>query len=475
MQRWRAGAAGSSQGRARRALPPLCWLLLALPTAGRAQDQPPTDEAIRQILRQRVDEQKHGVGIVVGWVDEHGSRVVGYGKTRREGGSPVDGKSVFEIGSVSKVFTSLLLAVAMEKGEVKLDDPVSKYLPPGTKVPARNGREITLLDLSTHRSGLPRMPDNIHSKNGADPYAETTPEEMYAFLSRYTLTRDIGAELEYSNFGAALLGQALARRAGKSYELLLTERICVPLGMRSTSVTLSPDEQARLAAPHHEDLSPATNWNLAAFAGAGGIRSDVDDLLRFLSAEIGLTPSPLAAAMRETQQLHNPEGGPKSDIGLAWFINHAHEPPVIMHNGQTGGYHSFVGFDPARRRGVVVLTNTANSIDDIGFHLLNAEFPLDRPVKPRTVLAMPPEKADQYVGRYEILPNFVLTFRRDGAHFLTTATGQGDIEVFPETPTDFFAKGMDAQITFVKDAQGKVTALVLHQGGMPDQTGKRLP
>ena len=179
--------------------------------------------------------------------------------------------------------------------------------------------------------------------------------------------------------------------------------------------------------------------------------------------------------MRETQQLHNPAGGPKSDIGLAWFINHAHEPPVILHNGQTGGYHSFVGFEPARRCGVVVLSNTANSIDDIGFHLLNTQFPLDRPVKVRKAIPLPPESADQFVGRYEILPDFVITFRREGTRFLTSATGQGDIEVYPETPTDFFAKVMDGQVSFVKDAQGKVTALVLHQGGIPDQTGRRLP
>ncbi len=426
----------------------------------------PTDDAIRQVLRQRIDERKRGVAIVVGWVDEHGSRVVGFGRTQRDGGSAVDGKTMFEIGSVSKVFTSLLLALAVEKGEVKLDDPLAKFLPPGVKAPTRGGRQITLLDLATHRSGLPRLMSGYAPKDAEDPYANFTLEQMDAFLSGYTLTRDIGAEYEYSNYGAAMLGNALARRAGKTYEQLVAERICQPLGLKDTTITLSDEQKSRLASPYKEDLSPAKNWTMGVFAGAGGIRSDVDDMLVFVSAQLGLTPTPLQPAMLNTQQARNSAGGATMDIGLGWHIDRSPSTPVVWHNGGTGGYRSYVGLDPAHRRGVVVLSNTANGVDDIGSNLLN-------PPKVRTAITIKPEVGDRYVGKYEIIPEFVLTFSREGDHYYLQATGQGRNEVFPETETDFFLKVVNAQISFVKDDAGRVTALILHQGG--DQTAKRLP
>lgn len=426
----------------------------------------PTDDAIRQVLRQRIDERKRGVAIVVGWVDEHGSRVVGYGHTQRDGGNAVDGKTMFEIGSVSKVFTSLLLALAVEKGEAKLDDPLAKFLPPGVKAPTRGGKQITLLDLATHRSGLPRVMIGYPPKNVEDPYADFTLEQMDAFLSGYTLTREIGAEYEYSNYGVAMLGNALARRAGKTYEQLLVERICQPLGLKSTTITLSGDEKSRLASPYNEDLSPAKNWNAGVFAGAAGIRSDVDDMLVFVSAQLGLAPTSLQPAMQNTQQARNSAGGPTMDIGLGWHIDRSQPTPVGWHNGGTGGYRSYFGLDPAHRRGVVVLSNTANGVDNIGVNLLY-------PPKARTAITIKPEVGDRYVGRYEVVPEFILTFSREGDHYYLQASGQGRNEVFPETETDFFLKGVNAQISFVKDDAGRVTALVLHQGG--DQNAKRLP
>lgn len=426
----------------------------------------PSDDAIRQILRQRIDEKKRGVGIVVGVIDEHGSRVVSYGRTERGGGKLVDGRTMFEIGSVTKVFTSLLLALAVERGEVKLDDPVAKLLPPEAKMPTRNGKQITLLDLATHRSGLPRMPANFAPKDPEDPYADYTPAQMYAFLSGYPLTRDPGAEFEYSNLGAGLLGDALARRAGKSYENLVSERICVPLGMGSTVIAMFKEAQVRQAAPYKEDLTPAKFWYLPTLAGAGALRSDAEDMLKFLSAEMGVTQTLFASAMTMTQISRSSPESAMRDIGLAWHIEHPRGGALLWHNGGTGGFRSFIGFNPQSHRGVVVLSNTANSVDDIGFDLI-------RSPETRVAVAIKPEVADQYVGRYKLAPDFVLTFSRTGDHYYLQATGQGKNEVFPETDTDFFLKVVDAQISFVKDPAGNISALVLHQGG--DQMAKRLP
>jgi len=242
-----------------------------------------SDTEIQAILQQRIDQYKKSVGIVVGVINDQGSRVIGYGRLNQESDRKPDGDTVFEIGSVTKVFTAILLADMVERGELRLDDPISKFLPQSVKVPTRNGKEITLLDLATHTSGLPRMPNNFAPKDLNNPYADYTVEQMYAFLSNHTLTRDIGAKYEYSNYGAGLLGHILALKAGMDYETLVKTRICDPLKMNSTRIQLAPELRARLATGHDGDLKAVANWDLPTLAGAGALRSTVNDLLKFLA------------------------------------------------------------------------------------------------------------------------------------------------------------------------------------------------
>ena len=229
----------------------------------------PSDSEIRGILVQRIDEFHQSVGIVVGMIGPNGRKVVSYGAAEKGDARALNGDTVFEIGSVTKVFTSLLLADMVQRGEVALTDPVAKYLPPGVKVPQRNGRQITLEDLATHTSGLPRLPSNLKPKDAANPYADYTVAQMYEFLASYELPRDIGTKYEYSNLGGGLLGHALALRAGQDYESLVRSRITAPLGMKDTSIALSPAMKARLAAGYDGQLNRAANWDLPTLAGAG--------------------------------------------------------------------------------------------------------------------------------------------------------------------------------------------------------------
>ena len=454
----------------------LAALFFSLPVAARAQDQPPPTDEVLKILRTRVETEKRGVGIVVGLIDEeHGQRVISFGQTRLVNGQPVDGRTMFEIGSITKVFTTTLLAVAAGSGEVKLDDPVAKYLPPEAHVPTRNGRQITLLDLATQRSGLPSLPQGMQPARPDDPYADYTAAQMDQGLSGYTLTRDIGSRYEYSNLGMALLGRALARRAARDYEQLVVERVCKPLGMTETCMVLPKEPRARMATPYSAQLTPVSEWHLGVFGGAGGLRSDVDDMLKFLAANLD-GRSLLDDAMRMTRESRNDAGSPTMDIGLGWHIDKAHPHPITWHNGGTGGYRSFIGFDTTRRCGVVVLSNTANSVDDIGFHLLDARFPLDKPMPAatHTAIKLAPGVAERYLGRYAIQPDFVITFSREGERNFVQATGQQELEVFPESETRFFLTAVDAQVSFVQDARGQFNTLILHQNGR-DQAGLRLP
>ena len=434
-----------------------------------------TDDEIREILRDRIEVAKKSVGIVVGLVDDKGTRVVSYGKANENSDRMVDADSVFEIGSVTKVFTAILLADMVERGKVSLSDPISKYLPKSVKTPTRGGKEITLLDLASHRSGLPRLPGNLAPKDPQNPYADYSVEQMYAFISGYTLTRDIGAKYEYSNLGYGLLGHILALRARTDYETLVRTRIARPLEMDSTGIKLTPEMRARLAAGHNPVRLPVPNWDLPTVAGAGAVRSTVNDMLKFMAANLGLKKSPLLAAMQNTHQSRNDTGVPDLEIGLGWHILKKFDTEVVWHNGGTGGYHSFIGFDQKRHRGVVVLSNSSNDIDDIGRHLLETQFPLTKfePPKERKAIKLEAKILDAYVGEYQLAGTFVITISREGDHLFAQATGQGKFELFAETPTDFFVTVVDAQVTFVKDDKGQVTHLVLHQNKV-DQPAKKI-
>ena len=236
----------------------------------------------------------------MGIIDAKGRVVISEGSMGLDGDKPVDGDTIFEIGSITKVFTSLLLADMVEHGEVKLEDPLSKFLPLSVKVPQRNGKEITLVDLATHTSGLPRLPDHT-PKDTNNPYADYTVEQMYTFLSGYTLQRDIGSQYEYSNFGAGLLGHVLALKAGATYESLVVQRICKPLGMDDTCITITPEMNARFADGHDDTGKTAEHWDVPTLSGCGTLRSTADDLLKFLAASMGLVKSDLAPAMKFQQ------------------------------------------------------------------------------------------------------------------------------------------------------------------------------
>lgn len=433
----------------------------------------PADEAIRRILVERIDEQKRSVGIVVGVVEGGQRRVVSYGRIATDDSREVDGDTVYEIGSITKVFTAILLADLVGEGAFELETPVQRVLGPDVTVPTRNGDEITLLHLTTHSSGLPRMPNNFRPADAGNPYADYTVAQLYEFLSSHELQRDIGAEVEYSNLATGLLGHALAVSQETDYETLVSERLLEPLAMADTSVTLSSSQQERLAIGHSVQLRPVANWDLPTLAGAGALRSTVNDMLTFVEANLGLHESPLQVAMAETHAPRRDFPGPDMQIGLGWVIRGGHGRELHWHNGGTGGYRSFLGFDLESKTGVVVLSNSGDSVDDLGFHLLDSRYPLVIPPAMRTAVEVDPAVFDDYAGRYQLMENVVFTVTREGDGLFVHITGQPRLQVFPESEARYFYRVVDAQITFGRGEDGSVDHLVLHQGGR-DQRAERL-
>ena len=308
--------------------------------------------------------------IAIGIIDKDGPQYYLFG-TKTAGGQPVNEHTIYEIGSISKTFTGILLAQAVLEGKVKTDDPAQKHLPSTVKLPTKDGKQITLGHLSDHTSALARMPTNFNPKDPANPYADYIVEQMYAFLNGYTLPRDIGAQYEYSNLAQGLLGHILALKAGTSYEALMLSKIATPLGMKETKITFDDKMKQNLAMGYSQGAQ-VSNWDIPTLAGAGAIRSSVHDMLLYLQANMGLKKSKLYPAMQLAHQARHDKPGGGTRVGLGWHISKGAEGDVIWHNGGTGGYRTFAGFVQETGKGVVVLTNSDKGADDLGFHLLNS-------------------------------------------------------------------------------------------------------
>ncbi|MBD9649629.1 serine hydrolase [Ensifer sp. ENS09] len=426
---------------------------------------PPTDAEIQETLADRIDKQQQSVGIVVGIIDANGRRVIAHGHPTKGDPRAVDGQTVFEIGSITKVFTALLLADAMEKGTLSFGTPVATLLPERVIMPEDKQTPITLGDLATHMSGLPRLPSNLVPADMSNPYAGYDAAKLYAFLSSHKPQRRPGVEHEYSNLGAGLLGHAIALKSGLSYEDLIVSRIALPLGMKDTAITSRPAWAERRATGHDAAMEPVSDWDLDVLQGAGALRSTVDDLLLFLEAAMGKTASPLAPAFTTLLATRQPIGNGDQQA-LGWVVSGKGDEQFIWHNGGTGGYRSFVGYRPSTGVGVVALSNASTDVgvDDIGRHLLNRNAPLAPPIVKRTAIAIDPARYDAYIGTYRLAPDFELTIFRYGESLFAQATGQDRLEILPEAHHRFFTKLIDAQISFTLKGD-RAESLTLHQGG----------
>jgi len=444
-------------------------LALAAVTAS-AQDVPEIDAATRAALTSRVD-GRHAVGIEVGLATSGGRTFAGQGAIAAGGAQP--GKdTVFEIGSITKVFTALLLADMIERQEVALDDPVSKYLPPTVTVPSRNGRAITLADLTTHTSGLPRIPSNMDATSLENPYAGYDTARLYAFLAGYQLPRDPGAQWEYSNLGAGLLGVALTQRAGMTYEQLVKTRILDPLGMKSSAITLTADARSRLATPHDESLNAVGLWDLNALAGAGALRSTADDLLTFAAANAGLIDTPLQKAMVRMRASRRPGQAARVEQAMGWIVVKPTGTEIFMHDGGTHGFRSSIAVDPSNKRAAVAWANAPLDVNDLTAHLVEPKAPL-RTLDPIPApVSLGEAVLASYVGTYQLAPTFAIAITREGSRMFAQATNQPRLEIFATKQDEFMLRAVKASVSFVRDESGTVTALILHQNGLDQRAPK---
>jgi len=436
--------------------------VLAVATSVAAK--PVDEQALHAVLVERVDVRKWGTGIVVGVSSPQGRRIVSYGTLSVQDPRKVDGTTVFEIASLTKVFTALVLADMAASRQVTLDAPVATCLAAGVRVPEHGGKQITFVDLATHSSGLPLRPSNLASQTALNKYAGYTVEQLYQGLADFKLTRDPGSAFEYSNWGFGLLGNALGHCADKSYAALLNERVIGPLRMRDTMFVPNSALRSRLATPYDDKRQPVPNETTGALDAAGGLYSTVDDLLDFIELFLGRGPQPLVAAGATMLESRRPGDGPDTRMGLGWRVTASRDITTIWSSGRADGYRSFMALDPRQRVAVVALTNGATNVgvDDIGWHVLDPSVAL---IKQHPRIAVSADVLERYVGRYKFDDGVVMTVARHEDHLVVQMTGQGPSAIFASGPREFFPEDIEAQFVFAESGTAPAQSLVLNQDG----------
>lgn len=422
----------------------------------------PSDPDIQRIVDDRVVTFRDTVGLIVGVVDPTGRRLFARGPAQVGNDDAVDGNTIFEVGGIAKTFTALLLSDAAHSGELSLNDPAVKYLPAGTTLPQRGPRPMTLLDLATHTAGFPKMPANVVVTDFNNPNAEMTVDQFLKSAAAYELTRDVGTGYEYSDAGYDLLGLAIADVGHIDYETLLKSRILGPLHMTNTRIAPSLDEKDRMSAGYDQHLTAVPHSRIPTLMGAVGMRSTANDLLEFIAANAGLTNSPLAPAMADMLKVRRPTQYDARKVAVGWHVVTLHGIEIVWANGQSEGYRAFIGFVPKTHAGVVVLSNSANTIDDIGAHLLDKDTPLRKSYREVDVK---PASFDNYIGRYQVSETFSVNVTRDGNHLYIQGFGQPRAELFATGDDQFFLRVVDGLVVFHTDGSGRATSVSLTQDG----------
>jgi len=449
------------------------WLIVSLAPirAGQNSGDLLNDNEIRRLAAERIKAlggEQNGVGIVVGTISSEGRKIISAGERSLDDPHPLDGDTVFEIGSVTKVFTALLLAEMAEKNEVGLNDPVAKYLPAGFKVPEGNGKTISLLDLATHTSGLPFMPNEstISNESAAAKYSTA---DLRRFVASSEL-RGVGEKWEYSNIGYWLLSEALAARAGLDYESLVRKRVITPLALTNTAFALSREMKANFAAGHNAVLQPSSPISTlpiySIMPAAGGLYSTANDLLKLLAVAMDYEHSPLDGAMRLTWNTRRPMSRDGFEQALGWTIIHEQKSLLIVQDGGTFGYAVSIAWDPVRRVGVVVLSNQVANVGDVARHLLRPSIPLEKPtVTKRTEVALDPATLDIYVGNYEATGEGIFAVAREADSLTLRSPAEWGLPKFrlhPENRQDFFAGELPMRLAFQFENDGSVKKMLVY-------------
>lgn len=350
----------------------LASLLLLPALAGFGQK---SDNPMRSALDKYVDSvvraayaREECVGLVIGVIDGDKTYTWAYGETALGNGQLPDKNTIFQIGSLTKTFTGIMLAAQIGRGQVKADGLISQYVPDSVKLKWFDDKPVTMLMLTNHTSAIPRWEPVMKYPgfNNAQPYAHFQTAQLYHFLNHYEPTEAPGRRYDYSNIAVGLLGELLARNAGTTYAKLLEKEIIRPLKMHDTRITDSPELPARMAQGYNRGRKPEQPWILSALSGAGGIQSTMTDMLKYARANMEPGKGAFGAAVRLSHQQTFADSN--AIMAMGWHISRVKGHTIVQHGGQTGGYNSYIGVEPAEKKAVIILSNEA-AANQVGWHL----------------------------------------------------------------------------------------------------------
>lgn len=430
----------------------VCVILTAAADAA-----PAIPDDVREHVETRVRDH-YDVGLLVGVVDAEGEHYFARGATEYGGTQTPGPDTVWEAGSLTKVFTAALLAEMVARGDTSLDATLGASN--GLGFLSDSMKSATLSSLATHTSGLPRMPGNYAPEDINQPYADYTAAKLEAYLASYEIPAESVGKFLYSNLGFVLLGRMLEKIGGKTYEELLRERVLVPLGMSGTGVGAIGDGARSVpvsgTALGHNGVVSVPHVTPGVFAPAVGLYTTALDLLGFLAANLGYRQTPLDAALALTREPRHSLGDERRRIGLAWTIDETGGVRVISHTGTSGGYACFMGFAPETGKGVVVFSNSKLGVADIGLHLLNPDVPLRSYPKPAVLT---PERLARFEGRYRLSDAVQVQMKVQRGHLTTLFTGEPWFTLYPLSETQFTLT-QGSIYSFFEDDSGTIAGFI---------------
>ncbi len=428
-----------------------------------AQDAKPFDheEKITALVKPYV-ENENVFAISVAAVADGQVWFGNFGQLSKEDTNKPTENTIYEIGSITKVLTSLLLADAVQSGELKLSTPVGEVMLELKE--SRFGQQVNLLHLSTHTAGLPKMPTNWQPKNLQAPYADYDRELLNQYIASVKPSSSLGEKYKYSNVSAGLLGDSLSARSGMSYEELLKSKFFKPLKMTDSTLQVSQDQKALFAPPHNSIKMPDHRWEFDALAGAGAIRSTTADMAKFIQANLNPPKGATGKAIELAWKIHLERKSGRPAMGLGWHL--AGNGTTRWHNGKTGGYSSMLQIDRKHRVGAIVLCNTAGDhIDELGDAIMQ-ELLGNNP-KPKT---FDDSKLDialikRLVGTYQLNPQVTIEVRGDKSGLAAKLTGQTFLKLERETDKLWRYVDVDAKLKFGLPKKRAASSVTLLQNG----------
>jgi CubicO group peptidase (beta-lactamase class C family) len=406
----------------------------------------------------------HTQGMVIAIIKKDGTTFYKNGKLGTENDKLMDENAIFETGSITKIFTSVLLAQMVKDKDVRLEDPLEKFLP-NIKIPSYKNQKITLAHLATHTAGLPYLPEDFYPIDFYNPFGVYSTQKLYDYLNTFELKYAPGSKYHYSNVCIGLLGHALSLSSNKEFEDLLIEKITSKLEMKDTRVNLTDDMKDRFADAHIRDKK-VPHWDIDFLQGAGGIKSSAKDLARFIEANLGFYQSELFEVLKSALKDRYPQDLPYLDVGLEWNLAYKYTPEIVYHGGIVGGQQVFIGFCPDKEIGVVIVSNSAANISDIGKNILNKNWYLNEYRQQATLMPlMLPKFAGEYKnneGEKDITISML-----DLGHLSTLLFKTGyypKLKLYPSSDYDFFLKAVNLDVNFLHDGDTITGMIVNHEG-----------